>query len=629
MTSCHREAILGALLALKPPPRLTVTEWANQFRIMSAECSAEPGPYRSNRAPYQAGPMDAISDPTIETVTIMSSAQVGKNEICHNALGWIIDLNPGPVLWVAPTEKAGEKWSKTRLAPMLRDTPRLRGKVADPKSRDSGNTILEKTFAGGLLFIVGSNAPSGLASQPIQYLFCDEVDRFEDSAGTEGDILDLAGKRTTTYQGRRKHVFVSTPGIKGMSRIQKSWEESDQRRFWLPCPHCHSLITLRWRDPDGTYRVILPEGKPEEAVYACEHCGGIITDSHKTRMLRFGEWIASRPDVKGHAGFHLNELYSPWRTFGDVAKSFLKAKRAGPQSLMVWVNTSLGEPWDPRDGEGMNAAGFRARKERYSAPVPEGVAFLTLGGDIQDDRWEYIIRGWGHGLESWLIDHGMVVGNPAQATFWADVDAVLRNSYRHVSGQLLPISSACLDSGGHYTKQVMAFTRDRMNRRVYAVKGASRPLQKPVVRSSKKSRLWLIDTVAMKDTFNACLRVETAGPGRIHWPEVTSDDYFNQITAEKVVYKSASGATRRVYQKIKDDERNEALDCEVYALAAWEMLALKPAIISEQLDILKPSNKAAEAPPEEPKKDEPKPKIVLGAPRGRKVPLNGGSKGAW
>ncbi len=368
--------LTAAAAAWTPPARMTVTEWADAHRQLSAENCAEPGQYSSSRAPYQRGPMDAISDPTLETVTIAASAQVGKNEICHNALGWIIDLNPAPVLWVAPTEKAGEKWSKTRLAPMLRDTPRLRGKVAEAKSRDSGNTILEKQFPNGLLFVVGSNAPSGLASQPIQYVFCDEVDRFEASAGTEGDILDLAGKRTTTYVGRRKLVYVSTPGILGESRIWKSWEESDQRRYFMPCPHCRERIVFRWRDPDGTFRIRWEEGKPEQATFVCDQCGGVITDAHKFRMLEEGEWIVTRPEVKGHAGFHLNELYSPWRTFGEVAVAFLKAKRNGPQSLMVWVNTSLGEPFDLREGGAMQSQGLAARREAYGAEVPRGVANL-------------------------------------------------------------------------------------------------------------------------------------------------------------------------------------------------------------------------------------------------------------
>jgi phage terminase large subunit GpA-like protein len=568
-------SVLGlAQAAWAPPPRISVSEWADAHRILSPECSAEPGAWNTDRAPFQRGPMDAISDPTIETVTLMTSAQVGKNEICHNALGWIIDSKPGPILWVAPTEKAGEKWSKTRLAPMIRDTPRLHGKVADSKSRDSGNTILEKTFPRGLLFIVGSNAPSGLASQPIQYVFCDEVDRFEDSAGTEGDILDLASKRTTTFPGRRKLVYVSTPGIKGASRIDKSWETSDQRHYFIPCPHCGKRIVFRWRDPDGTYRVVWPDGHPEKAYYLCQECGLRITDAQKFKMLRDGQWVATKPEVKGHAGFHLNELYSPWRTFGDVAKAFLKAKANGPMSLMVWVNTSLGETWDPRDGEGLEIHGLKARRERYEAQVPDGVAFLTLGSDMQPDRWEYIVRGWGLGGESWLIDRGMVVGNPVTKKFWEDVDRVLLRSYSHGSGYQMPISASAIDYGGSNSKQVLAFTKERTGRRVYAIKGASRPQQKAVIRSQKRSKLWMVDTIMLKDTFFGCIKIpkEKQGPGFVHWPDTLMDDYFDQITAEKIAHRTAAGITRRIYVKVTEDARNEALDCEVYNLAAKELL---------------------------------------------------------
>lgn len=569
-----------------PPPRMTVTEWADTYRMMSPENSAEPGRYNSARAPYQRGMMDAVSDPTIETVTMMTSAQVGKNEICHNALGWIMDLNPGPVLWVAPTEKAAEKWSKTRLAPMLRDTPRLKGKVADPKSRDSGNTILEKSFPGGLLFVVGSNAPSGLASQPIQYVFGDEIDRMEESAGTEGDILDLAQKRTTTYAGRRKIVWVSTPGIKGHSRIFKSWEQSDQRRYHLPCIHCGAQILLQWRDEDGCYRVVWPDGEPQNAHYVCDQCGGLITDGHKPMMLRKGIWVPGRPEVRGHAGFAINELYSPWRTFGEIAVAFLRAKQQGPNHLMVWVNTSLGEPWDTRDGDEVQTKGLAARREDYDAEVPTGVAYLTLGGDMQDDRWEYIIRGWGRGNESWLIKRGMVLGNPALDEFWVRVDQVILAEFRHASGYLMRISAACLDAGGHFNREVHRFCRARSQRRVFAIRGNTRPQATPVTRSNKRTKLLLLDTVSLKDTFFARIREEKPGPGYVHWPINLLADYFDQITSETVVYRTEGGRRRRLYVPRNERDPNEALDCEVYASAAWEVMAVVPEDVDRTLHAL-------------------------------------------
>jgi phage terminase large subunit GpA-like protein len=552
-----------AAIVLPPPPTLTVSQWADEYRILSAEASGEPGRFRTDRAPYQRGMMDALGDPRVETVAIMTSAQIGKTEaLVNNTVGYFIHQDPSPIMVVQPTIQAAEKWSKTRLAPMLRDTPALRGRVKDAKSRDSGNTITEKAFPGGLLVIVGSNAPAGLASQPIRVVICDEVDRFEESAGTEGDPVDLAFKRTTTFTGRRKHVLISTPGVKGSSRIEKAWLESDQRRYFVPCPHCGEFQTLDFA------RVTWPDGQPELAILACVACGSVITDAQKQGMLRAGEWRPTRP-FTGTAGFHLNELYSPWRRFGEVARDFVKAKHRGPESLKVWINTSLGEPWDPRDGEALQADGLMARREAWTTgSVPAGVGLLVASVDVQSEpqRLEVQVTGFGAGEEAWLVEHVVIPGNLAQLDAWDRLEAVLTKDWDG-----LKIRAAAVDIGGHFTKQVYQFARrPRLRGLVFPVKGATTPQQRLARRSGTKARLWLVDTVAAKDTLAARLQIAD-GPGCIHFPQDLGRDYFEQMLAERPVRK----AGRRAWEKVQADARNEALDLWVYTLAALEIFAPK------------------------------------------------------
>ncbi len=564
--------------ALAPPPDLKVSEWADAHRRLSSEASAEPGQWRTSRAPYQRGIMDALNEPGIEMVVIISSAQVGKTEIIGNTIGYFIHQDPAPMLVLQPTLEMGEAWSKDRLAPMLRDTPVLQGKVRDASARNSGNTLLHKTFAGGHVTIAGANSPAGLAMRPIRVLLGDEVDRYPVSAGTEGDPISLALKRTATFWNR-KIVLTSTPTIAGASRIENAWQGSDRRRYWVPCPHCGTFQLLKWP------QVVWPEGRPEDAYFACLGCGAAITNADKPKMLTAGEWRAENPGGKV-AGFHLNELYSPWRTFGDVAESFLEAKRGGPEQLKVWINTSLGETWNPRDAEQLQAEGLMKRREEYEAPVPAGVAMLTAAVDTQDDRLEWLVLGWGLGGECWQIDHGAVFGNLALVDPWNSLHAVLTQTWRHAAGSQMPISASFVDSGGHYSKQVMQFTLAHRADHIFPLKGASRAQARPVQRGPKRSRLWMVDTVAIKDQLFARLRVATPGPGFIHFPMAADRIWFEQILAERPVVRRQFGLDRRVYEKVAPGARNEALDLFVYATAAIELL--DPRDMGQRLERLQP-----------------------------------------
>ncbi|MFL6437473.1 MAG: phage terminase large subunit family protein [Terriglobales bacterium] len=570
MTPNHESKIFErAARALRPPPRWSVSQWADQSpRYLSPESSAEPGPWSTARAPFQRDIMDAINDPTIETVVIMSSAQIGKTEIINNLLGYFIDQDPSPVLVVMPTLEIAHAWSKDRLSPMLRDTPCLRGRVKEAKAKVSNNTMLHKKFPGGHLTIAGANSPSSLASRPIRIVCCDEVDKYPPSAGAEGDPVNLAFKRTTTFWNRR-HIMVSTPTIKGASRIESAYESSDQRHFNVPCPHCNSVQVLKWRN------VTWPTGHPEEAIYACEHCGVELTDADKPEMLRRGVWVAEKPG-SSTAGFHVNELYSPWVTWPQMAKAFLEAKKL-PETLKTWINTSLGETWE-QEGESVDDGTLFGRREEYAAQVPQNAIVLTAGIDVQEDRLEVEVVAWGISEECWSVDYHTFRGNPAMPDVWSELDEYLSRTFEHESGVGLRIACALVDSGGHHTKQVYAFCRRRQTRRIYACKGfagAGKPLAgRPTKGNQIGALLFPVGVDTAKELIYSRLRLTEFGPGFCHFPEKHEYDreYFSQLTAEKLKTKYKNGFPTKYWEKTRP--RNEALDCRVYAMAALD--ALKP-----------------------------------------------------
>lgn len=577
-----------------------MSQWADRERKLSPESSAEPGAWDTSRAPYQRGIMDAVNDPTIETVVVMKSAQVGWTEILGNVIGFFIDNDPCPILMIQPTLEMGEAWSKDRLAPMVRDTPALHNKIKDAKSRDSGNTLLHKTFPGGHITIAGANSPAGLASRPIRVVLFDEVDRYPPSAGTEGDPIALASKRTTTFWNRKK-LMGSTPTVKGASRIESAYDGSDQRRFFVPCPHCETFQTLKWGGPDHPFGVKWPDDNPLDAYYVCEHCAAIITDSDKPEMLRRGEWRASKPGGVV-AGFHINELYSPWVTFGEMAANFVDAKRL-PETLKTWINTALGETWE-ESGETVDETGLLARRENYGPEIPMQASVLTCGVDVQDDRLECETVAWGHGEESWSVEYQVFTGDPARPEVWKALDDYLLSTFDHESGAKLRISSACIDSGGHHTKQVYAFTSRRFARRVYATKGVAGPgkplISRPNKNSKAKGRVFMLGADTGKDSVYARLKISDPGPGYCHFPAHYDADYFAQLTAEKVVSKYTHGFRTRVWVKKSAHARNEALDCRVLAMAALEIINVRIDRVSARIAQRQAPKPEPEKPPEIP-----------------------------
>jgi phage terminase large subunit GpA-like protein len=509
--------------------------------------------------------MDALSDPTIEQTVLMASAQVGKTLILKAVIGYYIDQDPSPILIVQPTLEIGESFSKDRLAPMVRDTPRLRGKIADPKARNSGNTILHKIFAGGHLTIAGSNSPASLASRPIRVALFDEVDRYPASAGSEGDPFELGKARTKTFHNRR--IFLcSTPTDESTSRIYRAWLQSDMRRFHVPCPHCGKRQWLKWS------QVTWPDGNTESAGYACEHCAAIWTEGERMQALRGGAWIAEHPGRKV-AGFHLSELYSPWRRLSEIAAAFIAAKGSA-DTLKTFVNTSLGEVWEDREGEKADPDSLILRREHYTPDtLPDEVVVVVAGIDVQDDRIEIGFTGFGFGEESWGVDYVVMAGDPGRADVWQRVADQLARTFTRSDGTVLTVYAAGLDTGGHYTKQAYEFAAK--NRAIVSAlkgrAGAGAPLVKAGTKNTtSKVRLWIVGTDTAKELIVLSrLKINEPGPGYMHYPvsDAFGAEYFKQLCAERAVTKYKFGQPYKAWT-LPSGARNEALDTTVYALAA-------------------------------------------------------------
>jgi phage terminase large subunit GpA-like protein len=547
-----------------PPPELTVSEWADLYRRLSSESSAEPGQWRTDRAPYQREIMDAVNDPAVETVVVMTSAQVGKTEILLNIIGYHIDYDPAPIMVMQPTLQMAQAFSKDRLAPMLRDSPALQGKVADARSRDSGNTMLHKTFPGGHITMVGANSPSGLASRPIRILLADEVDRFPASAGAEGDPLTLAEKRTTTFWNRKK-IYVSTPTIKGTSRIEAAFLNSTQEEWCLPCPSCGTHQPLTWA-----------QIRFEDVTMECIHCNA--RHGEFEWKAGQGKWIAKEQNMKVR-GFHLNELASPWKRWSTIIEEFKEAKKGGPERLKAWVNTTLGETWEEQ-GDGIESDQLSNRRERYNCEVPDGVLLLTAGVDVQDDRLEIEVVGWGVGKESWGIEYRAIYGDPGQPAVWQQLDEYLSRTWKYADGVGIGIACTCIDSGGHFTTEVYDFCKPREHRRIFAIKGQGGEGLPIVSRASRTNRkrvpLFTIGVDTGKEQILSRLKVPFPGEaGYCHFPiepEKGYDQrYFNGLTSEKRVIRYHKGRPRFEWVK-RPGTRNEPLDCRNYATAALEIL---------------------------------------------------------
>lgn len=553
---CERDA-----RHLAPPPVLTVSEWADRFRRLSREASAEPGQWRTDRAPYQREIMDAFSEALVERVVVMSSAQVGKSEILLNVAGYFIHQDPAPMLMVQPTIRDAEDFSKLRVATMLRDSPELAKRVADPRSRASGNTLLVKEFDGGFLSLVGANAPSGLAGRPIRVVLKDEKDRYPKSAGSEGDPSALADKRTSTFWNRKIGEF-STPTLKKLSPIEDAFEEGDQRRFYVPCPDCGHMQILRWG------QLKYDNDDPATAAYCCEGCGVLIDEASKRGMLQAGEWRAHAP-FNGIASFHLNALYSPWARWSELVKEFLRAQK-DPTLTQVFVNTVLGETYEDT-GSYSSAEGLMGRREVYEAPIPEGVRVVTVGADVQPDRIEAIARGWGAGEETWMLARGIFLGDSTipETEIGSPWEQLTR--FR----QEWHAAATCVDSG-YNADAVYRYAKPRYLQKVWVTRGYSTPgkplvTRRPSVANRAKCRVFYVGADTGKDSVFGRLKVSVKGALFWHFPMSADRDYFEQLTAERRERRLVNGRWVSTY-KCPEGRRNEVLDCEVLNFVALRLL---------------------------------------------------------
>lgn len=576
-----------------PDPLYTVSEWADTHRVLSAKSASEPGRWRTSRAPYSREPMDELSAYSgTERVVLMWGAQTGKTETGNNFIGYIIHHAPGPTMAVQPTLDMAKRLSKQRIAPMIAETPALVERVSDARNKDSSNTILSKEFLGGMLLMTGANSAVGLRSAPIRYLFLDEVDGFPEDVEGEGDPLSLAEKRTTTFN-RRKILITSTPTVKETSRVEREFERSDKRRYFVACPHCQHEQWLRWRgfnddknDPRAKqYRLVWTDEEKTKPAYICEECGSYIEERHKTKMLEEGRWIPTALGDGKTKGYHLSTLYSPigWKGWAEILREFEECAH-DPLKLKTFVNTILAETWEEAFSAKLDAEGLAKRAENYQLlTVPRAALVVTAGIDVQDNRVEIVQRAWGPGEESWLVNWTAVHGDPSKQELWDQVLDIINMPLDHESGCKIVTYAAAIDSGGHFTHEVYAFTRQHRKRHVLAIKGQSLPgkpaLGKPTKQDinirqqtiKKGAMLWPVGSDTIKALVYGRLKNDETGPGCYHWPLGLSEDYWKQLTAEKQVTRLLNGFPKRIWIK-KDGDRNEALDCEVYSYAALQYI---------------------------------------------------------
>lgn len=564
----------GFNAGLKPDPLMNISEWADKYRILSQKASAEPGLWRTSRTPYLKEIMDCLSPYSgIEKVVFMKGAQIGGTEVGNNFLGYIVHLSPGPVMLVMPTVDGAKRTSKTRIDPMFEAIPELKGVISNRRSKDASNTTLMKEFQGGVLVLTGANSAIGLRSMPVRYIFLDEIDAYKGDVEGEGDPVNLAIKRTSTFN-RRKIFMVSTPTIQGVSRIEYEYEQSDQRHYMVPCPYCNKRQSLKWK------QIHFENDDPATATYICEHCGAIIEEHLKTWMLENGIWEKTNPKSIV-AGFHLSSLYSPvgWFSWADAVKQFLDAKNKD-NLLKVWVNTVLGETWLEKGEAPEWQILFDKREDYQQEIVPSGGLFLTAGADVQKDRIECEVVAWGRNKESWSVGYFIINGDTAREEVWNELSEFSKRYFEHSSGVMLPISRFAIDSG-FATQQVYNWVRKQPINFAMAIKGTDSgvtPLGLPTrvdlningKRLRRGAKVWSVGTSILKSELYQFLRLtqnedESYPAGYCHFPKYDSE-YFKQLTAEQLVTKMVRGYQKREWQKTR--ERNEALDCRVYARAA-------------------------------------------------------------
>ncbi len=524
----------------------------------------------------------------------MKGSQVGGTEVGLNWIGYQIHLSPGPALCVLPTVEIGKRWSRQRLQPAIDSSQVLADRVSPARERDSSNTIQSKGYPGGIILITGSNSAAGLRSMPVKYLLSDEIDAFAGDVDGEGDPVALAEVRTHTYHSR-KVLLISTPTIRGFSRIEREFELSDQRYYHVPCPLCGEYQKLVWAQVKFARD---DAGKVTDVYYECVHCQGRIDEHHKTHMLAHGHWVAENPGQET-AGFHISALYSPlgWLSWGEIVAKFLDSKK-DTSKLKVWTNTMLGETWT-EDVEQIDDIELYERRQQYPARAPMDVLCITAGVDVQQDRLEASIVGWGEHYTPYVLDHQIIYGDPQLPEAWSQLDRLIQEPIKHESGAMFNIVSVMVDAG-YLPDVVLRWTVAREPRRIYAGKGSSETGRPVVGRASKNNQarasLFSLGVDTAKDVIFAKMKA-----GMVRFPEHLDLEYFKQLSSEVIKPTWKMGRIVRRYVKVR--ERNEALDCLIYAYASAVLLnpnwaALKDLIPQEP--VVQEPEKPAQVQPVEP-----------------------------
>jgi phage terminase large subunit GpA-like protein len=567
----------AAIEYLRPPKDYTPAEWA-EANIKIPLGNAIPGSLRFANAPYQVEPLNMMADPSVERVTLMWGAQTGKTQLLNCAMGYYIAHNPVSQMMMQPSQGDLHTWLETKFNPMVDSNESLKHVIAKPRSREGVNNQTMKSYPGGFLMFSWSGSPRTMRGRSAPIIYCDEVDGYDYTA--EGHPVSLLWQRAATFGSQRKLLVTSTPTRKGSSYVESSFLNGDQRRFHIPCPHCDSEIDLKWsnvvwdKNNQG-------EHLPNTARYVCQECGCEIDDVQKRVALRKGRWIASKP-FTGHASFHLSELYSAFRRWSDIVRSFLEKKATN--DLQSFVNVSLAETWE-EDGEQIDEHGLAERREPMVA-IPDEAATLFAGVDVQDNRLEVSIVGMGRGEELYVYKHVTLYGDPSTPQLWTALDTHLFAQYETESGRQIAIRAAAIDSGGHFTNSVYSYVKRNAGRKVFAIKGVGgegKPISsRPSRNNVAKCPLFSIGVDTAKDLIFARLRVNEPGAGYIHFSDGLEDEYFRQLTAEKVVTRYQKGFKKRVYEKVRP--RNEALDCLVYAYAAYAIIGLNVNALADRLE---------------------------------------------
>ena len=584
-----QQAFARAREQLLPPPELLPSEWA-EANVRIPLGNAIPGPVRFANAPYQVEPLNCIADPSVHQITLMWGAQVGKTQVMNCALGYGISHDPVSQVMMQPSQGDLATWLETKFNPMVDANDSLRDRIAVARGREGVNNQRMKSYPGGYLMFSWAGSPKTARGRSAPKVFCDEVDGYETTP--EGHPVNLLWQRAATFGDQRCLFLTSTPTIKNYSFIESSYQAGDMRRFYVPCPHCEEYITFDWRnvvwdkDPEG-------EHLPDTAVYVCEKCGGMLDDRQRLMAISVGKWVASKP-FKGHASFHLNEMYSPFRRLKDIVRSFLEKKATN--DLQTFVNVSLAETWETQ-GEKVDADNLQARREPMAA-LPAKVMLLTAGVDVQDNRFEVTVEGWMPDNESVRYRHEVLYGDPSSPQIWDALTSVLQTTYETEDGRTLAIRGTGIDSGGHYTNAVYSYCLKNAHNRVFALKGVGGEGKPPVGRPSRnnvaKCPLFPVgvDTIKL-DLFHR-MAVNTVGPGYIHLSDTLDDEYCYQLAAETIETRFVRGHPVRKF--VKTRERNEALDCGVYSHAAYVILGVNVNALAGRISETASPDPAKEAP---------------------------------